>query len=62
MNEGDLVRFKDQYAGVWNPPMLLVGRGYEAGRDFMLALHPDGALRRVLLTQAWYYEVVNGEE
>ena len=56
------MRFKDRYAGVWNPPMLLVGRGYEAGRNFMLALHPDGALHRVLLTQVWYYEVVNGEE
>lgn len=62
MVEGDLVRFKDRYAGVWNPPMLLVGQVYDRDRHFMLALHPDGALHRILLTQAWYYEVISGEE
>ena len=47
MNEGDLVRFKDRYAGVWNPPMLLVGRVYDRDRHIMLALHLDGALHRI---------------
>lgn len=56
------MRFKDRYAGVWNPPMLLVGRIYDRDRHFMIALHPDGDLWRISLTQAWYYEVINGEE
>ena len=62
MNEGDLVRLKDRYAGVWNPPMLLAD-GFTTATGTSCSLFTQMApCTGSPLTPAWYYEVINGEE
>lgn len=56
------MRFKDRYAPLQNPPLLVVGRKYVSNKHYLLALHPAEGEHWIDLGHVWWYEVVNGEE